>query len=413
MLGLVFLVHPRNTFLVYLVSRPLIELDVNARIWKVSLGQLWSGGAILMMAFLLLFIYNKRNDLLHSYALAGVFLLAYPMFTFWRPGASTAFMYEIKMITWVLLILVIERISLDREGQSAVMTTAISMAAVLTGVMFYAYASNLYGSSYYYFTSGTGPHGFSNMQEPHGLANLGVMLIPFAIISLKRKRLRYVSAPLLLALISGIVLSYVRSAWLGIVVMVATYIIIAPKRYRSRVLLAIGVAFIPAAVIALSMRSDILTRLEHGNTRLPLWKACFYGTVETPMKALFGGGASECTNDIVRLHMYVWSNSDFVELLGSGGIILLVIYLLYVLWLFAGAARLSRNKRRSIAVRDVGSVGVAACAAYASISLMNGVLWNAVSLGFAMFIGFVRGISNMPGEESVPRKSESRWRNLW
>jgi hypothetical protein len=44
---------------------------------------------------------------------------------------------------------------------------------------------------------------------------------------------------------------------------------------------------------------------------------------------------------------------------------------------------------------------VATCAAYVAISFVKGILWNAVSLGFAVLIGLIRGIYNSLDEASA------------
>jgi hypothetical protein len=348
-----------------------------------------------MLAFKL-----ERPKQARSYAPAFIFLFAYLALTLSRPGASFAAINETKALSWILLILVIERIAVDAYGQRVVVFTGLVISFVLVGVIAYALATNRYGFAYY---SKNRPLGaFDTMQIPHGIASFGVMLTPFVLIFLTVRKLRFFCWPLFAALVIGVFLSFVRSSWLGMGVVLAAYAILAIRRHRKATVLAtmgIGIALL---LIANEVWTELNVRIAHGAGRVSYWMAGIDGTLASVSRTVYGGGAGASYQfNWLRNGDRLWSHNDFVEFFVTGGIVLVLIYVALIVWFIATTLNVARSPRQSQIVRDVGWIGLATCVAYIAISFFNGITYEPASYALAMLLGLLRGMSHTPGATAI------------
>lgn len=390
------LIAPRPTLLVYLAARPLADAFVYTKVGPVSLGQAWGAGLI---ASLIVFLaldtttVHRAGRQLAPFAFLGL----YAALTLWRPGAQFAALNEVKAVSWLLLIPVCERIAQTRQGQRELVRAALGMVVLLIVVMAHAYVTNEYGAAYY--STAVGGAGLDpTAQGPHALALLGVVLVPFVLLPQLAGRHRAPAWGLLALLSVGIFTSFVRSAFLGLVIVLGFYLLLALRRRSASAALAISGAIVALYGTYEALHSVVSERLANGAPRLVYWQAALGGTFSHISGILYGGGADASKQFIsAQINERIWAHNDIVEFMTAGGVGLAVAYVALLAWMIRPAWSLAHDPRQSSPARDAGAVGVAAFAAYIAMGFVNGIAFAPASIAIGMLAGFMRGLTATPG----------------
>ena len=212
------------------------------------------------------------------------------------------------------------------------------------------------------------------------------------------------------ALCIGVVLSYVRTGYMALALMLIGFTALGIKRRHSHILVAAvaGTAAIVVTVAVLGSavtgRLNDLSNLDSSSTagnagagRVGFETAIIGTTFNSGRLLLIGGGAlttERITSAVVGNR--VWAHNDFLEMLATGGIFLLLAYLAFLMWLYLSFRRLARDPRQGRAARDVGIIGILAVGAFAVVSTFNGVVTTPAA-AFAVLLGLARGMTATPG----------------
>ncbi|MEA2322532.1 MAG: O-Antigen ligase [Solirubrobacteraceae bacterium] len=404
--GLLLVTRPTVGLLVYVAARPAMEPWVQLDLGGGSLGELWGAGLLVsVLAYLALTRAPSRRTA-PSYAVPFSFLGVYLALTLWRANADFAVTSAIKVASWIMLALAAERIARTAAGQRLILRAGYVMGVLTIGVIAVAIARNQYGAAYYIEDSFTGVG-----QTLHGYVGLAVLVLPILLVALLTGRRVLVTSALVAGICIGVVMSYVRTGYVALAVVMLGYVALGMKRRRPYILVA-AVAGVVAIVATAALLGDTAsarlndlanltsgagTAQDAGAGRVGFWTAITQTTVDSTPLLLIGGGALASEDITTRvLGNTAWAHNDFLEMLATGGIGLLLCYVALLVWLYRSFWRLAGDRRQSQAGRDVGVIGLLACGAFTVVAMFNGVVTTPVT-AFALLLGLARGMSTTPG----------------
>jgi O-antigen/teichoic acid export membrane protein len=383
--------RPAQGVLCLLIVKPLVDYWVRLPVGPSSVGQLW-GAAVLACAVL----YLLRSDWTAATWRAPIILLiAYPIFAFTREQPSRFLINEIRLVTWLAVVLVIERYGMDALRQREILRAALASAALLVVVIAVAVKQHQYGSAYY-----TGYAAFLKMnstQQVFGLAASAVFCCAIVLLAILAERLTLLWLGILVLLSAEIVLSLVRGSFVALAILLIIWMARGIYRKRGSILVATfgcGVAVVTASVLYAGVISD---RLSRAAPRLAYWRPVLSDTLQHPGAILIGRGPTASSEVIQQaVGERIWSHNDFIELFATGGVVLLAVFLGFVVWLLASCCSLATSTAQSKDAREVGVLGIGVCAAWLVVASVDGALFASSSFFFALFIGLIRAMAATP-----------------
>jgi O-antigen ligase len=414
--AMLLVARPAIGLLVFATGRLLVEPWVQRQVAGHTIGELW--GIALLGAVLVFLALTPRpaRPVQPRFTLPLCFVALYALLTFWRPDVSWAMASALKLASWLLLALAVERIARTAAGQRMALRAGYAMAMLTVLAIGIAIAQDQYGNAYYFERTFV-----DNGQTPHGYVTLAALVLPFLLVALLRGRHVLGSLGVIAALCIGVVLSYVRTGYVALAVLLIGYTTLGIKRRHSYILIAAlaGTAAIVVTVTALggavTGRLNDLSNLGNSSTagnagagRVGFETAIMDTTFNSGRLLLIGGGAlttERITSAVVGNR--VWAHNDFLEMLATGGVFLLLGYLALLIWLYRSFRLLARDPRQGRAARDVGIVGLLATGAFAVVSMFNGVV-TSPAVAFAVLLGLARGMTTTPGATFLDRPERSR-----
>lgn len=401
-----FIWRPTIAILLYITLRPLVDAFVFKQFHGFTLGELWGLGMVVSSC---LFLVLESADRQHPLRLPGVpiaFLLILLVLTLARADVMTAVSGWTKVASWVLVMLVAERISRDREGQSLCWWSGMGMGLMLVLSVAVMIAQDRYGAAFY-----EDPLRNISGQLPHPLAIGAVLLLPFALAGAILAARRLVSVITTVGLLAAIILSYVRTALIGgAIILVSLLVMTISARGRARAAgLAIALGVIIAAYAA---RDKILARFADlsllsssgaaqggaGSGRLTIWRTALDAAFDGPLHAFIGRGAGGSEQVMqAGLGIFVGAQNDLLDFLLDGGLVLAVSFVVLIVWMGSGPVRILRDRRQSANAKGFAMLTLGAVVAFVVMSMLNGIATYQPSIAIGLLIGLVRGLAGTPG----------------
>jgi hypothetical protein len=405
--GMLLLARPTLGLLAYVAVRPAFEPWVRTELAGASLGELWGAGLLVSVLAYLTLTPAPARPAQPRYTVPFAFLATYLALTLWRANAGFAVTSTIKAASWILLALAAERIARTASGQRRVLVAGCVMATLTLGAIALAIARDQYGAAYYIDDSFAG-----GSQTVHGYVGLAVLVLPLLLVALLQNRRTVLTSLVVAGLCIGIVMSYVRTGYVALAVVIAGFTALGMRRRRPYILVSAAVGTVAIVVTfavlgdAASGRLNDLANLtgagagaaqDAGSGRIGFWTAITQTTFDSVPLLLIGGGALASEDITTRvLADTAWAHNDFLEMLATGGLTLLLCYLALLAWLYRSFWLLARDPRQSQAARDVGVIGLLAAGAFTVVATFNGVVTTPVA-AFALLLGLARGMSATPG----------------
>ena len=396
---------PESAILILLAVRPLVNALADTSVGGLTIGQVWGMGLITAMAV----YFVSRRPVSVPVAPAAL-LLAYLSLTLVRPELRVALDTSLKLGSWLLLVVVIERVAQTRRGQEAIMNSMWAAAFCSLIAMALMMAQGRYGAAYYGLTRTV-----EKVTTPHEIASYVVLLIPFILAPILAERRAQVSIVVTSLLALGVFASFVRTAYLGLLAVLCAYLVAAVRVRAARAQLGALAILAAMGVAGYMYRDTLLERfsdlpLISSLTGRPLWQGGgagrgeFWrdlwgaGTDSLP-HIMVGRGAGASVQLLTRLFgAGIWSHNDFLEFFITGGIVLLGAYLVFLMWVGWSIVRLFRDAHQSEVVHAFSILLGGAFAGYLILSFANGMAVFAGSVAFAALIGLTRGMSGTPGD---------------
>jgi len=406
LLGVGVFSAPELSVIVYAMLRPFADAAVHVQVGGVSLGTVWGAGFMVVLACYWFLVGFRRPLRGYSWFVPVVFVIAYAVLAFGRGDFSYTLSTWVKIASFVLFALTCEQIAGTRKGQVLIQRAGVVLAILTVAVMGLALASNQYGPAYY------AGQAESVTQGPHALASMGVLASAFVWIGAMfgRRRGRYLLLAAVLAI--GICLSLVRTTFLAFAILALWFLFWGFKN-RSRGALAIATTAFAAAVAAVWAFQDTLSsrisdlaflvsgggqELQAGSGRIGIWATVLQSATATSGALLFGqGSGASLAATSAMFGAALWSHNDFIEFLITGGVGLLLIYLMVIAWLFVSTAKLAMSPQQSPQARAVGRLMVVMVVAFVVMAFFNGIIFFQSSMAMAMVVGLARGMAETPG----------------
>ena len=400
-----FAVHPAIGLLTLIVVRPLVDVYVHHTIvWRslsLSLGTAWG---VLTIATLLVFIARRPPRLreIRSFAIPLMFVAAYALLSFGRPGSHTAMAAGSRVFTAILLVLAIQQIARTARGQALVVTGMCAFAATCVVAVGIELMTNTYGSGYY----NHGAFDWTSNQAPYAFAVFAVLLIPFLSGAVASGAPRVLPLTLAFLLIAAVVFSFSRTAYAALaLVLLGVLVAVVRQRttlgFRRAPLLAVAAAVaLVLAAVSVFFRHQIADRFTHGGIRVPIWDELLHSLASQPRLLVIGGGAAYSAAG----HFRILPHNDFLEVLATGGIVLAPFFIAFLAWLGFPLVRLAFVKEQTDASRNFGIVCLSAFAAFVLIAILDGIVFNVMSLVAAVLVGLARGMATTPGASFIDER---------
>jgi hypothetical protein len=302
---------------------------------------------------------------------------------------------ELRLVSWLAVVIVVEQLASSSSGQRRMVRLGLAMALLLCVVIVLLEHTNQYGKAYY---ASTIAFAQLDVMQPAGVSAFAVYCSALAIVPLAAGRRSPPSLVLYAALGAGVVLSLVRTSFVAFLLVLAG--VMARGLYLRRgSIVAAGSVVGVAVVVALAVyQQAITTRLVHASGRVSFWRPVLDGTLAHPLSILVGHGPTYSFTVIQQaLNEAIWSHNDFVDLFGTGGVVLLLSYVGLVVWLFRSALAVARDPAQSGRARDVGWLAVFVCGAFVVIAMFNDAVFASPTVAVGVLIGLVRGMSRTPG----------------
>ena len=408
----VFVEAPEVSLLAFLVVRPAVDAFVFTSVGGLTLGQVWG---VCLIGATVVHLATRRN--VHYPAPLVAFMIAYAGLTFVRPQLSVALDSALKLASWLLLAVAIERIARSRKGQHAILTAVWASAFCLLVVIGIAVAQGKYGSAYY-------TYGATNSYlRPHALAQLAVLIMPFVlaqIIAGHRTRLSIIVAGLLGL---GILMSLVRTGYLAVAMILAAYAFAGLRTAALRVRLSLVAMSVAMGFALYFFWNTLVKRLadlpligsllgtpptaQTGSGRVTFWTGLLKAGTDSLQHVLIGRGAGASAVLNQQLFGPIGSHNDFIEFFITGGIILLGAYLAFMIWILATMVRLYRDPRQSQTVHLCSVLLIGAFFGYVAMATTDGITLAAGSVVMAAIVGMAQGMLHTPGGTALDAPAEA------
>jgi hypothetical protein len=403
----VFVEVPEISLLAFVAVRPAVDAFVFTSVGGLTLGQVWG---VCLIGATVVYLATRRD--VHFPAPLVAFLLTYAAMTFVRPQLSVALDSALKLGSWLLLAVAVERIARSRRGQEAILTAVWASAFCLLAVIAIVMAEGRYGSAYYMYTSTTA------YSRPHALASLAVLIMPFILAQIiigRRTRLSMIVAGLLGL---GVVLSFVRTGYLALAMVLAAYIFAGLRTRALRVRLSLVAMPIALGFGVYFLWSTIVKRLADlpligtllgsppsattGSGRVTFWRDLITAGSDTLQHVLIGRGAGASAVINTQLYgMNIGSHNDFIEFFISGGLLLLGAYVAFLIWILWIMVRLYRDSRQSPGVHLCSILLIGSFFGYVVMATTNGITLAAGSVVMAAIVGLTQGMLHTPGDTAL------------
>ena len=399
--AMLFARAPALALVAYVATRPAVDAFVLADAGPVTVGQVWGAGLLVVVAVYLLGTGSQSPmrqrmplPILALIALYGVFAI--------RGDSAITVEFGLKLALWLLLVAAVERIAQTREGQALCFKAGYVLAfgtAVLIGILI---ATNSYGAAFYESFGASQ----DTEQSPIPLSYLALFSIFFPLIALLNRWSPVLSLALVGALTVEIVVSYVRTALVALIVIVAVYIFVAIRRGRATAFALAGAFGVTAYVVQdrLGERFADLSLLGSpdasgaGSNRVAIWDAVWERATSSVESILAGGGAgtSHAISDEVIGH-YVDAHNDLLEFFATGGVALALAYAVFLGWAVVSIWRVYSSPLQSSRARSVAAVAFGLMGAFVVVSSLTSVTFYSALVGFALALGLIRGMAATPG----------------
>ena len=401
-----FIWQPEVAILAYIALRPLVDAFVKQGVGGYSLGVLWGFGLIVSAFVFFVVQARDREDPLKLPAVPLAFLLLLAVLTLVRPGLGAAVAGWTRVATWIIVLMVCERISRDRRGQQRCFNAAAAMVLALLLAVGVMVAQGRFGAQYYLSevrqVSG---------QLPHPLAVGAVLLLPFALTALLFVRPRWVALVGALALCGAIVVSYVRTAYLGAAVVLVAFVVAAiwgrgGARVAALVVVAVAAAMVWIVRASITYRLTDLTALSSsgaarggaGNGRVEIWTTALHKAFDTLPHALLGRGADAPAKVMMStLTLNVGAQNDFLDFVLIGGLVLGLGYLVLLAWMTLSPVALLRDPSQSPPAKAYAALTLGAMVAFVVMAMINGIATYQPVIAAGILVGLVRGMARTPG----------------
>jgi hypothetical protein len=409
----VFVEAPEISLLAFVVVRPAVDAFVFTSVGGLTLGQVWG---VSLLGATVVYLATRRGVRYPAPLVA--FLLTYAAMTFVRPQLSVALDSALKLATWLLLAVAIERVARSRRGQDAILTAIWAAAFSLLGVIAIAVAQGRYGSAYYTYGSTTA------YSRPHALAQLAVLIMPFVlaqIIAGRRARPSVVVAGLLGL---GILLSLVRTGYLAVAMILAAYAFVGLRTKALRVRLSLVAMSVAIRFALYFFWSTLVKRLadlpviggllgtpptaQTGSGRVKFWKDLLTAGTDSLQHVLIGRGAG--ASAVLNQQLFgstIGSHNDFIEFFITGGLLLLGVYVAFLIWMLSTIVRLYLDSRQSQVVRLCSILLIGAFFGYVAMATTDGITLAAGSVVMAVIVGMARGMIHTPGTTALDALREA------
>jgi len=402
-----FLWQPTVAILGYIALRPLVDAFVFQSYHGFTLGVLWGIGMVVSAS---LFLVMESADRVHRMRVAAVpiaFLFILAVLTFTRPEFPTAVSDWTKVASWILVLLVCERIASDRAGQLRCWWAGIVMACVLVVAVGIMIVQHRYGSTFYAdaLSQITG-------EPPHPLSLTAVLLLPLALSGALVVGRRRLSLSIAAGLLAAIILSYVRTAYIGGFLVLGALVAVAVRgRGRASAFAIAAVLGLGVAVYAMwgriSARFSDLTLLADsgaaragaGSGRIGIWRAALNGSFDTVQHAIIGRGRWDAEQLMIKaIGSHVGAHNDLLDYLLVGGVVLGIAWLVMLAWMIATPLHVLRDRRQSSDAKAFAGLMLGGAAAFVLMSMVNAIAPYQASIAAGLLLGLTRGVMVTPGE---------------
>lgn len=392
------LTAPAAILLAFVATRPIADAFVRVSVGPLSLGQVWS--AVLIVAVLVCIGRLPREEGTRPwYDIIPMMLIAvYAVLTLWRPNEAMAVGNTTRLIAWVLLIEAVARIALLDKSIRRILWSGRALGMVAIAAVALSTARGEYGLGYYY-----NPARFSDflMSGPHGLAALCILSMGFPLVAVTIGRGTPVDVPLACALAACALLSLTRTSMLALVA-VAVGVVAAGLWGRRASLVAAVISVVLVAggvvyylgdrfigrVLANTSGSFIASQLAPtgGSGRIGIWES-LQSRIVGDFAGLFVGYGAAATTQISQatLGIALLAHNDVLELLTTGGLGLVLVYVAMFWWMWLQLGLQGQNRRATVIV------GRSVLVAYGVFSLFNGIVFSQASIALGLFVGMMRG----------------------
>ncbi len=398
--------EPATVLLAFVATRPLADTFVRISVGPLSLGQVWS--LLLIAAIVVCLIRLPTQAVRNSWVdlVPYAFVGAYALLTLWRPDYVLATGNTLRLLSWVLLIQVTSRIVLVDGDIRRVLASGRALGMITVVAVTIATVRGEYGMGYYF-----NPSRFSDflMSGPHGLAALCVFGMAFPLVAIS---LGVASKwdPILAAVLAGsALLSFTRTGILALGVVLLGVVLAALIGRRVSVVgtvMALGLGVLAAAytfgdrlllrVVGEDPADFVAQQLlpSGGSGRVGIWFAMQAKVLTDPLGAIAGYGAGSTTAvSEAALGIKLLAHNDFLELVITGGVGLLLLYAGLVVWMWIQMGVTSPDYRGAVLVaRSV-------LLAFLVFSVFNGIVFSQASIAIGLMIGMFRGMRLIANQE--------------
>lgn len=410
--GLALITQPASFVAFYVGLRPLVDAAVYVQLGGWTLGTVWGAGLILSIAVYWLVRGIRRPAPGADWLLPFGFAFAYVLAALARTGLSSADLSNavsncVKLGSFVLVGFTCEQIASSASGQRQIMRAGTVMAVLAVAVIALAIVRNQYGIAYYTTTVRD-----TVGQTPHGYASLAVLSSTFVWIAAMRDKPQWHWILLAGLLGAGVALSFVRTTFLAFALIAAWFLLWSVRRKRMSSVTAASAVVASVGGVLYAFRDIVAQRLADfsflssgggmagmaGSSRIGIWQAVLLSATSSSSAFLLGQGpAASFRATLAALGGEFWSHNDYLEFLITGGIGLLVLYILLIAWLLVSMTRLARDTRQSSAVHDVARLMSVVVVAFVVMGVFNGIVFEQSSLAMAVLVGLARGMYRTPG----------------
>jgi len=391
------LLKPDIFIVILFAVRPLLDQFVRFNFFYIGSKNINIQAVIgigLIGVFAVYCITRRSNIMKYGAALAALLFL---MESFFGILLSTDVIFGIshwlRLVSWIVLIFLVAEI-FTTEAQIRKLINACIFAAVVASAIVILNIGS---------TSETGGYGvgeqFGGFLGGHAAALMLVVLFPFLILrrSQSSGRAQILYTIIALAMVTAIFLTFVRSAWIGLLVQI---ILLSPKnqkksfRYLRMMILMLIVILVFTELRNIEQRwSDVeymwtpgMTRAA-GSGRIWIWHEYAKVFLKSPLNTkVFGYGLGT----IGQIGVPLGGHNDFIDLIISTGTLGVGLYIFFLLKI-KKLINILKEQSNSSMKTDIAQMLRMIFYSYLVIAIVNGNIYNLSSMwyiGGALGIGY-------------------------
>jgi hypothetical protein len=400
--------EPTVVLLGFVATRPLADTFVRVSVGPLSLGQAWSLLLIAAIVVCLIQLPSSQSRHLWSDAVPYSFAGVYAVLTLWRPDYVLALGNSLRLLAWVLLIQAVTRIVVNDRSIRRVLASGRALGLVTVLAVVIASARGEYGLGYYF-----SPSRFSDflMSGPHGLAALCVFSMAFPLVAMTTGLSSRWDLALTGSLAASALLSFTRTGILALFVVLLGVVVSAVVGRRQAIVATTVVLTAAVLTFVYALGDRLLLRVvgtngadfistqfspTGGSGRIGIWLAIQARVLADPLGIVVGYGAGSTTTiSRASLGIQLLAHNDFLELLISGGIGLVALYLALIVWMWVRmGVRGAEYRGMVVAARSV-------LVAYVVFSLLNGIVFSQASIALGLLVGMLSGQKSLAAQEQA------------